>query len=172
MNIFNIEYGSRRTLTDMVNYITDIESHTSRHESNPIPFITGFGLTPDNAAQDMLALKQFYGETLHRQYWHIEVSLEHTNYNTASLGAFLRIAQELYQWSGCQLIMAIHTNKYWKNNCTHCHYVLNSVKENGKRLILNKYTDKYQLECLINMILSIYGFGPVNIPHNRQCQAS
>lgn len=168
----NIEFGYRRTLTDMINYVTDVGGHRNKHVSDPVPFVAGFGLDPNRADQDMLALKLYHDKINNRPYWQIEVSLENTQYNNFTANVFYNIGLEIYKWSECQLLMAVHTNTYEKNHCIHCHYILNSVKITGKMMTLNKYPAREQLKDIIDNVLRSNGFEPVNVPHNKQCQAS
>jgi len=167
MNILNIEYGNNFSLEGMVQYLTDIKGHQNMHTADPIAFYTGFGVDPFNAARDMMALKQYYGRTLHRQYWHFEVSLENQNYNQTSHRIFYDIGEKVYNWSNCQLVMAIHLNTTHRTGCIHCHYLLNSVSKNGSMFTLNKYSYKISLDNIVNKVLAEYGLTPVNIPRNH-----
>lgn len=117
-----------QTVAAIVRYVARIDKTDSL-------LMDGLNVTPvpDLAVQEMMACKDYYGNTTGKQYHHVVISYhrdEHITPEQAAQNA-LELARETPKWQQHQILLATHTDR----DHIHTHLIINSTNmATGRKL--------------------------------------
>lgn len=121
--------NSRASIGKIINYIT-------KDEKTKQKLITGINCIPENAIDEMKAIKIQWKKEAGRQYKHYIQSFNPTDKITSEMAHEIGLKWiDQKRFKGFQVVMATHIDR----NHIHNHFVLNSVSfENGKKFTESK----------------------------------
>ena len=115
--------------------------------------ITGIGVNPDNAFNEMVTLKKLMGKTDKRLWYHFIQSFPPYDSVTPELALQVAVETAEYFKEQYQILIAVHTYK----NHIHTHFVMNTVNiETGKKYTQNN-AQRIEIQSLSDRICEKYG---------------
>lgn len=112
----------------------------------------------DNAVNEMLQVKQYFGKMEGRVALHGMISLDEQESNSKNAGKLMELVDELMStiFPDNQCIYAVHTN----TENLHVHFILNTVGLDGKKIHMDKEFMKKIMQPNLNRLAMKYGFTP------------
>lgn len=112
----------------------------------------------DNATNEMMQVKEFYGKLDGRVATHGVISLDQEESDSKNAGKLMMLLDELMEkvFPENQVVYAVHTN----TDNLHIHFVLNTVGMDGKKIHMDKTFMRKVFEPEINRLAIKYGFTP------------
>ena len=112
----------------------------------------------NNATNEMMQVKEFYGKMDGRIATHGVISLDEEESDPKNAGKLMMLLDELMEkvFPNNQVVYAVHTN----TENLHIHFILNTVGMDGKKIHMDKNFMRKVFEPEINKLAVKYGFTP------------
>lgn len=186
--VWNIKGGNNtgKNISSSINYITNEEKCSKVIECNDLQlaldyindsvktleklYVGGMHiLSIDDATDEMMAVKSFYGKNDKRVALHGIISIEDYESNDDSAAKLMLLASDFLNelFPSHQAVFAVHTNT--KNY--HVHFVINSVGLDGKKIHMGKNYMKDTFQPALNRLARKYGFEE-NLSWNKNVKDS
>jgi len=110
----------------------------------------------DNAVNEMLQVKQYFGKMEGRVALHGMISLDQEESDEKNAGKLMELVDELMSvvFPDHQCVYAVHTN----TENLHVHFILNTVGLDGKKIHMDKEFMKKIMQPNLNRLAEKYGF--------------
>lgn len=112
----------------------------------------------NNATEEMMRVKEFYGKVDGRVAMHGIVSLDREESDEANAGKLMLLLNDFMEalFPEHQVVYAVHTN----TENLHIHFVINTVGLDGKKIHMDRSFMKKVFEPTLNKLAEKYGFTP------------
>ena len=112
----------------------------------------------NNATEEMMRVKEFYGKTDGRVATHGIISLDRGESGEANAGKLMLLLNDFMEalFPEHQVVYAVHTN----TENLHIHFVINTVGLDGKKIHMDRSFMKKVFEPTLNKLAEKYGFTP------------
>ena len=112
----------------------------------------------NNATEEMMRVKEFYGKMDGRVATHGIISLDRGESGEANAGKLMLLLNDFMEalFPEHQVVYAVHTN----TENLHIHFVINTVGLDGKKIHMDRSFMKKVFEPTLNKLAEKYGFTP------------
>lgn len=112
----------------------------------------------NNATEEMMRVKEFYGKMDGRVATHGIISLDREESDEANAGKLMLLLNDFMEalFPEHQVVYAVHTN----TENLHIHFVINTVGLDGKKIHMDRSFMKKVFEPTLNKLAEKYGFTP------------
>ena len=112
----------------------------------------------NNATEEMMRVKEFYGKIDGRVATHGIISLDREESDEANAGKLMLLLNDFMEalFPEHQVVYAVHTN----TENLHIHFVINTVGLDGKKIHMDRSFMKKVFEPTLNKLAEKYGFTP------------
>lgn len=112
----------------------------------------------NNATEEMMRVKEFYGKMEGRVATHGIISLDREESGEANAGKLMLLLNDFMEalFPEHQVVYAVHTN----TENLHIHFVINTVGLDGKKIHMDRSFMKKVFEPTLNKLAEKYGFTP------------
>ena len=112
----------------------------------------------NNATEEMMRVKEFYGKMDGRVATHGIISLDRGDSGEANAGKLMLLLNDFMEalFPEHQVVYAVHTN----TENLHIHFVINTVGLDGKKIHMDRSFMKKVFEPTLNKLAEKYGFTP------------
>ena len=112
----------------------------------------------NNATEEMMRVKEFYGKMDGRVATHGIISLDREESGEANAGKLMLLLNDFMEalFPEHQVVYAVHTN----TENLHIHFVINTVGLDGKKIHMDRSFMKKVFEPTLNKLAEKYGFTP------------
>lgn len=112
----------------------------------------------NNATEEMMRVKEFYGKVDGRVATHGIISLDREESGEANAGKLMLLLNDFMEalFPEHQVVYAVHTN----TENLHIHFVINTVGLDGKKIHMDRSFMKKVFEPTLNKLAEKYGFTP------------